>query len=171
MYQELLSCQASPGPLSTGFKRNTHDQGDVVPKSSLTHFLLQRPRPVRLRRKLHHMDEEAGMMIFAPMSSQHRTDTSRKTGLTQSINQSPTKTGVLKDEYAKLFSQRIAESTPCVFLCVGQPEKCRIVQIKLKEDDDHVAIFTKMSKSWHKFRKRLHFRRVARVEEVTVCVE
>jgi len=89
---------------------------------------------------------------------------------TQSSKQNMDKSEAIKDKDARLFFDSIALDTPCVFLCIGRPEKCRIVQVVLKDDDNDAAILDKMKKVWAKSRTWLPFRRVARVEEVRVSV-
>jgi hypothetical protein len=89
---------------------------------------------------------------------------------TQSSKQNIEKSEAIKDKDARLFFDSIALDTPCVFLCIGRPEKCKIVQVALRDDDNDAAILDKMKKAWAKSRTWLPFRKVTRVEEVRVSV-
>ncbi|KAH8903005.1 hypothetical protein BR93DRAFT_203172 [Coniochaeta sp. PMI_546] len=74
----------------------------------------------------------------------------------------------IRDGDPRLFFNNIALGTPCVFLCTGRPEKCRIVQVTVRDDDTHSAILDKMGKARAKSRTWLPFRRVTKVEEVRI---
>lgn len=149
---------------------------------------LPAPARVRLtRKKCRYSDEESAIRADVPKSSWPKTESYSIGGhpppltfpsTTQlSIQCLPKirihvvdETEALENEYVRSFFGRIVENTPCTFVCVGRPEKCRIAQVKLEDDDDSVVIFRKMRETWeNKLRKRLPFRRVSRVEEVTVC--
>ncbi|RYC80992.1 hypothetical protein BFJ63_vAg16129 [Fusarium oxysporum f. sp. narcissi] len=77
------------------------------------------------------------------------------------------KSEALTDPEAKSFFNGIAQQTPCVFLCLGSPENCRVVQVHVREDDDDEKVFHAMKESWSKHRKRMPFRKVTGVQEVT----
>lgn len=78
------------------------------------------------------------------------------------------KSEALIDPEAKSFFNSIAHQTPCVFLCLGSPENCRVVQVQVKDDDDDEKILHAMKESWSKNRKWMPFRKVTGVQEVTV---
>jgi hypothetical protein len=77
---------------------------------------------------------------------------------TEPRKQNAGKIEAVRDEDARLFFNSIALGTPCVFLCTGRPEKCRIVQVTVRDDDTHAAILDKMGKAWAKSRTWLPFR-------------
>ncbi|KAH7201229.1 hypothetical protein DER44DRAFT_827853 [Fusarium oxysporum] len=77
------------------------------------------------------------------------------------------KSEALTGPEAKSFFNGIAQQTPCVFLCLGSPENCRVVQVHVREDDDDEKVFHAMKASWSKHRKRMPFRKVTGVQEVT----
>ncbi|KAM5373313.1 hypothetical protein ACJZ2D_007142 [Fusarium nematophilum] len=73
----------------------------------------------------------------------------------------------LTDTEAKAFFDAIALKAPCVFLCLGPPENCRVIQVQVTDDDDDEKIFQAMKEGWSKNRKRMPFRKITRVQEVT----
>ncbi|KAF5714992.1 hypothetical protein FMUND_7086 [Fusarium mundagurra] len=77
------------------------------------------------------------------------------------------KSEALIDPEAKSFFNSIAHQTPCVFLCLGSPENCRVVQVQVRDDDDDEEVFNAMKESWSKNRKWMPFRKVTGVQEVT----
>lgn len=116
----------------------------------------RKPPPAYLRGKRRYVHEEAygnGLGILVSQS-------------TRSGKQNMEKSEAIKDKDARLFFDSIALDTPCVFLCIGRPEKCRIVQVAVRDDDNDAAILDKMKKAWAKSRAWLPFRKVTRVEEV-----
>ncbi|KAB5583241.1 hypothetical protein GE09DRAFT_294410 [Coniochaeta sp. 2T2.1] len=168
--------RAQREPLSVDSGSVEHDQRGAVLNSSFPHEIPPSIPQAYLRGRRAHIDEEAGIGRHVPRSSRARMEISRIRSRypppppqsTQSRKQSPGgKIEAFKDKDARSFFDSIAVNTPCVFLGIGRPEKCQIVQVKLKDDDDHAAIFKKMCKTWEdKLWKGLPFRKVTRVEEV-----
>ncbi|KAB5566687.1 hypothetical protein GE09DRAFT_744107 [Coniochaeta sp. 2T2.1] len=170
--QGSFQAQSEPPSVDSGIVE--HDQRGAVLNSLFPHEIPPVIPQAYLRGRHPHIDEEAGIGRHVPRSFRARMETSRIRSRypspppqsTQSRKQSPAKIEAFKDKYTRLFFDSIAENTPCVFLCIGRPEKCRIVQVKLKDDEDHAVILRKMWETWDKSRKRLPFRKVTRVEEV-----
>ncbi|EWG53255.1 hypothetical protein FVEG_11726 [Fusarium verticillioides 7600] len=77
------------------------------------------------------------------------------------------KSEALIDPEAKSFFNGIAHQTPCVFLCLGSPENCRVVQVQVRDDDEEEKVFNAMKESWSENRKWMPFRKVTGVQEVT----
>ena len=157
------------------------DRGNVAPADRLSPPAISRLSPlVRLRQRPARVDEEAHIVeshTEGRLGNQAVTSgTARAQGplaaqsdksMAQLSPDSKHKT--LSNKQAQDFFARIACTTPCVFLISGSREACRINQIQLKEDDDHVATLEKMKSFWEGSRVWLPFRKVPRVEEVRVC--
>lgn len=86
----------------------------------------------------------------------------------QPVKESPTNIRAFADNDAKALFDRISTRTPCIFLCVGPPDDCRIIQVPFSEDYHDADIFREMKRAWSNTRTSLPFRRVTKVEEVTV---
>ncbi|KAK4179770.1 hypothetical protein QBC36DRAFT_343479 [Triangularia setosa] len=169
------SSQTPSEPLSIDSGSVEKDQRGAVLNSLSLHEIPPVAPQAYLRGRRPHIDEEAGVRLHAPRSFRARMEKSTiisrypspLSQSTQSRKQSPAKIEAFKNEDTRSFFGTIAANTPCVFLCIGRPEKCRIVQVELRDDADHTAILKKMRETWDKSRKRLPFRKVTRVEEVS----
>lgn len=98
----------------------------------------------------------------------HLEERGRDPTLSQQSEETIAKSEALTDSEAKSFFNGIALKTPCVFLCLGPPENCRIVQVHVTENDRDEKVFQAMKESWSKNRKWMPFRKVTGVQEVTV---
>ena len=129
-------------------------------------------KSLRLRSKVHSTDEESRIESSKPKTLAVPSKPIPQETMTTEMPEYERRAHIadsIREETQKFFDE-IIPSTPCIFLCWGRPEDCRVIQIPLK--DDGTWSFQELHDAWYaargKWRRWLPIFGIVSVEPVQV---